>query len=187
VDPLDGTRNYAAGIPFYSTVIGLAKDGDILVGVNYDPVREDMFEAEKGEGAFLNCLPVKVSEKTALRECVIGVDLGYNSPGAAKALDLLRGLWPNMQTSRIMGSSALGLSYAASGRTDLYFHHSLSPWDMVAGILMVREAGGVITDRNGKPMTLYGDGLIASSKTLHAEFLQRTERSSWREPTQHLV
>ncbi len=187
VDPLDGTRNYAAGIPFYSTVIGLAKDGDVLVGVNYAPVRTDMFEAEKGRGAFLNGLPVKVSDRTGLKDCVIGVDLSYNSMGAARAFELLRGLWPNMQTARIMGSSALGLSYAATGRTDLYFHHSLAPWDMVAGILMVQEAGGVITDRNGKRMTLYSDGVIASSRRLHTEFLHRTEGLSWREPTQRLA
>lgn len=187
VDPLDGTRNYAAGIPFYSTVIGLAHDGEVLVGVNYDPVRDDMFEAERGGGAFLNGLPIHVSERAALKDCVIGVDLSYNSIGAANALGLLSGLWPNMQTARIMGSSALGISYAAAGRTDLYFHHSLAPWDMVAGILLVREAGGVITDRGGKKMTLYGDGLIASNKKLHAEFLQRTVNTPWRQPTQHLV
>ena len=86
VDPLDGTRNYASGIPFFSTVVGLALDGEVLVGVNYDPVRGDLFEAERGGGAFLNGQRVTVSERTELAECIIGTDLSYNNRGAATAL-----------------------------------------------------------------------------------------------------
>ena len=125
VDPLDGTRNYASGIPFFSTVAGLARDGEVLVGVNYDPVRGDLFEAERGRGAFLNGERVTVSQRTELAESIIGTDLSYNNRGAANGLDVIREIWPGMQTARIMGSAALGLSYAAAGRTDLYFHHRL--------------------------------------------------------------
>ena len=183
VDPLDGTRNYASRIPFFSTVVGLALDGETLVGVNYDPVRDDMFEAERGKGAFLNGQPMRVSEKTAIDDCILGMDLSYNNEGALNGLEVISSIWPEMQTARIMGSSALGISYAAAGLTDLYFHHQLAPWDQVAGILLVEEAGGVITDRAGKRAGLFSDGLIASNFTLHAEFMRRTDGMAWRRPT----
>ena len=187
VDPLDGTRNYASGIPFYSVVVGLALDGETLVGVNYDPARSEMFEAERGKGAFLNGGPIKVSEKSAIEDCIVGMDLSYDNEGAANGLDVVRSIWPGMQTARVMGSSALGIAYAAAGRTDLYFHHRLEPWDQVAGILLVEEAGGIITDRSGKRAVLYSDGLIASNATLHAEFMRRTEGLEWRRPTHRAV
>ena len=184
VDPVDGTRNYAMGLPIYSTVVGMALDGEVLVGVNYDPEREDLFEAERGGGAYLNCKRIHVSQKTALEDSVIGFDLPYDDVGARYELDMLaQAVWPNMGTVRTIGSSALGISYAAAGRTDLYFQHRLSPWDMVAGILLVEESGGVVTDRNGNRATLYSDGIIASNVDLHDEFLRLTEGADWRQPT----
>lgn len=187
VDPLDGTRNYASGIPFFSLVVGLALDGEVLVGVNYDPVREEMFHAERGKGAFLNGEPIHVSQKSTVAESVVGMDLSYDDEGAVNGLNMILSLWPGVQTARIMGSSALGISYAAAGRHDLYFHHQLEPWDQVAGILLVEEAGGVITDRMGKRAGLYSDGLIASNATLHADLMRRTEGTPWRRPTHRLA
>ena len=185
VDPVDGTRNYAMGLPIYSTVVGLALDGEVLVGVNYDPEREDLFEAERGRGAYLNGKRIRVSQKTALEDSVIGFDVPYDDVGARQELDMLaQSVWPHMTTVRTIGSSALGISYAAAGRTDLYFQHRLSPWDQVAGMLLVEEAGGVITDRNGNRATLYSDGIIASNARLHEEFLRLTEGADWRLPTQ---
>ena len=104
VDPLDGTRNYASGIPFFSVVVGLALDGEVLVGVNYDPVRDEMFEAERGTGAFLNGQPIRVSERPAIEDSILGMDLSYNNEGAVNGLDVIRSIWPDMQTARIMGS-----------------------------------------------------------------------------------
>jgi myo-inositol-1(or 4)-monophosphatase len=187
VDPLDGTRNYASGIPYFSTVVGLALDGEVLVGVNYDPLRNDMFEAERGKGAFLNGERIAVSARTALEDGIIGMDLSYNNEGAVNGLDVIRSIWPGMQTARIMGSSAMGISYAAAGLTDLYFHHQLEPWDQVAGLLLVEEAGGIITDRAGSRAGLYSDGLIASNGTLHADFMHKTEGMAWRRPTHEMV
>jgi len=184
LDPIDGTRNYASGIPLYSTVVGLALNGEVLVGINYDPTRNDLFEAVRGEGAFLNGERIEVSDKATLEECVIGFDLGYDDIGAKYALEMLAtSIWPKMRTGRAIGSSALGMSYAAAGRTDLYFYHRLEPWDQVAGMLLVEEAGGVVTDRSGRRATLYSDGIIASSRTLHTEFMRRTEGSDWRRPS----
>ena len=108
VDPLDGTRNYASGIPFYSVVVALAVDGEPVVGVNYDPTRGEMFVAEKGRGAFLNGARLEVSKRTALEDSIIGMDLSYSEYGGANGLDVLREIWPDMQTARIMGSAALG-------------------------------------------------------------------------------
>lgn len=183
IDPLDGTRNYASGIPLFSLVVGLALDGEVLLGVNYDPLRKEMFHSQKGKGAFLNDVPIQVSHKLSIEESVVGMDLSYNNEGAVNGLNVIRSIWPRMQTARIMGSSALGISYAAAGRTDLYFHHQLEPWDQIAGILLVREAGGVITDRSGMPAGLLSDGLIASNSTLHGEFMRRTKGMKWRQPT----
>jgi myo-inositol-1(or 4)-monophosphatase len=180
VDPLDGTRNYASGIPFFSTVVGLALDGEVLVGVNYDPQRNEMFEAEKGKGAFLNQHPIEISNKKAIKDAVIGMDMSYDEQGAMNGFEVIESIWPEMQTVRIMGSSALGISYAAAGRTDLYFNHQLSPWDQVAGVLLVSESGGIITDRTGKKAGVYSDGLVASNRALHQEFMNRTEGMNWR-------
>jgi myo-inositol-1(or 4)-monophosphatase len=187
VDPLDGTRNYASGIPFFSLVVGLALDGEVLLGINYDPWRGEMFYAERGKGAFLNGEPLHVSERSTIAESVLGMDLSYNDDGAVNGLNVIQSLWPGMQTARIMGSSALGISYAAAGRTDLYFHHQLEPWDQVAGMLLVEEAGGIITDRTGKRAGLYSDGLVASNSTLHSEFMHLTDGMPWRRPTHGLV
>ena len=187
VDPLDGTRNYASGIPFYSAVVGLALDGEVLVGVTYDPARDEMFYAERGAGAFLNDEPIRVSDKPGLEDCIVGLDLSNNNEGAVNGLDLIRSIWPSIQTARIMGSAALGIAYVAAGRTDLYFHHQLQPWDQVAGMLLTEEAGGVVTDRTGERAGLHGDGLIASSAAVHAEFMRRTDGLAWRAPTHALA
>ncbi|MCI0440887.1 MAG: inositol monophosphatase [Chloroflexi bacterium] len=187
VDPVDGTRNYALGIPFVSLVIGLVLDGEVVVGVNYDPLLNEMFHAERGKGAFLNDTPIHVSRKARFDDVVLGMDMSYGNDMTLHGLDIIKSIWPDMWTARVMGSSALGISYAAAGRTDLYFHGGLSPWDQVAGMLLVEEAGGVITDRNGKRATLHSDGVIASNPALLAEFLRRTEGMEWRKPRRRLV
>ena len=187
VDPVDGTRNYAAGIPVVSLVIGLALDGEVVVGVNYDPLLKEMFYAERGKGAFLNGEPIRVSEKTTFGECMLAADISYGGEGTLYSLDVIKKLWPELWGVRILGSSALGLSYAAAGRVDLYFHHRLSPWDQVAGMLLVEEAGGIVTDRSGKRAGLFSDGIVASNRALNAEFLRKTEGMDWRIPTQRSV
>lgn len=184
VDPVDGTRNYASGIPFVSTVVGLALDGEVLVGVNYDPIANEMFHAEKDKGAFLNNTKIHVTDKTEFNELVLGTDLGNDSENTVNGMQVVTSLLPTIRALRVMGSSALGLSYAAAGRHDIFYHGSLSPWDQVAGLLLVEEAGGVVTDRNGQRATLYSDGIIASNRQLHAEFLRRTDGMKWRNPTQ---
>jgi len=172
VDPIDGTRNFAAGIPFFSLVIGLTLNNKIILGVNYDPLRDEMFYSEKGMGAFLNKKKINVSRKKSLEASIVGVDLSYDEDGAAKSIEPILKMWPNIQTARIMGSAALGLSYVAAGRTDLYFHYQLQPWDQIAGILLIKEAGGIVSDRHGQNFELFSKGIVAANKIVHSEFME---------------
>lgn len=179
IDPLDGTRNFAHGIPFFCVALALVKGDDPLLGLTYDPLRDELFRAAKGEGAAVNGKPLAVTRNGSLSEGSVGLDLGYHDERALEALAVLRAVWP-VQTIRILGSAALGFAYAAAGRLDLYFHHHLSPWDVAGGILMVREAGGVVTDRRGGPVTLYNEDFVASSPAVHADFLRLTAGLPWR-------
>jgi len=179
VDPLDGTRNFATGVPFFSVVVALAHRGEVVMGLTYDPFREELFAGMKGGGATLNGRPIAVSGRERLEDCTIGFDLGYDNAKALTALKLMERVWPGMQTIRIMGSSALSLAYAAAGRIDLYFHHALSPWDIAAALVLAPEAGGVFTDKHGGPSGLRCDGLIVSNRALHAEFLRATRGTDW--------
>ena len=181
VDPIDGTRNYISGIPHFGVVVALACNDQIVLGVTYDPVRRELFRAEVGKGAFLNDRPMAVSPREELDQCLLGFDMGYSDERARRALDLVRDLWPGMQSIRIMGSAALGLAYAAAGRIDLYFHHHLAPWDLASGLLLAREAGGVVMDRLGGEATLRSTGVISSSPRLVERFLQATEGMAWRQ------
>jgi myo-inositol-1(or 4)-monophosphatase len=181
VDPLDGTRNYVSGIPHFAVNIALVKGTDVLVAVTYDPVRDELFHAAKGKGAFLGETPIKVSQRTKIADAVLGIDMGYVDKRAKHALQLLESLWPGMQAVRIMGSAALGLAYAASGRIDMYSHHHLAPWDVVSGLLLIDEAGGIITDRRGTTATLYSESVIASSISLHTDFMRLSHGTPWRE------
>ena len=181
IDPIDGTRNFAEGIPHFCVVVALAKGSDVVMGVTYDPIKEETFTAQLGQGAFLNGEPMAVSARQEIPDCVLGFDLGYVDSKAATALDMIRSLWPGFQTMRLLGSSALGMAYAAAGRLDLYFHHSLSPWDSAAGLLLAREAGGNVVDRQGQDADLFTPSVIVSSPHLINRFLQATEGLEWRQ------
>jgi len=181
VDPLDGTRNYANGIPHFCTVVALACGDEPVLGVTYDPVREEMFTAEEGKGAFINGEPLSVPEGRELGMALLCCDLGYVDEKAGVALDMIRSLWPGLQSLRLMGSAALGVAYAAAGRVDLYFHHSLMPWDIAAGLLLVREAGGVVVDKQGNSANLRTPSVIAANPFLVDRFLQATDGHPWRD------
>ena len=180
VDPVDGTRNYAIGIPHFCTVVALAKDNDVVLGITYDPIADELFVAESGGGASVNGEAISVSEKQEIEESLLGFDLGYVDEQAGLGLDLVRSLWPNIQGFRLMGSAALGIAYAAAGRVDLYFHHSLSPWDIASGILIAHEAGGIVVDRQGNPANLRTPSVIVASPRLIDRFLNATEGLEWR-------
>lgn len=180
IDPIDGTRNFAEGIPHFCVVVALARGDQMVVGVTYDPITEELFTAQQGQGAFLNGEPIKVTVRQKMADCLLSFDLGLVDEKAGTALDMIRSLWPGFLSMRLMGSAALGMAYAAAGRIDLYFHHSLSPWDMASGILLAREAGGEVVDRQGNIANLYTPSVIVSSPRIIERFLAATEGTEWR-------
>ena len=180
IDPLDGTRNYVNNIPFFSVNLALAIDDEVVLGITLDPIRNELFHAIKGQGAYLNNKIIQVSNKEKTEDALIGYDLGYSDEKAGTAIEMILHLWPDLQSTRMMGSAALGLAYAACGRTDLYFHHHLSKWDLAAALVMISEARGVATDRYGEPASLLSKSIIVSSHALHADFMYKTRNTAWR-------
>jgi len=172
IDPLDGTNNYVHGIPLYSVSIALTSREDILLGVIYDPWMQELFVAEKGAGAWLNDQQVAVSERVSIEGSFIGCDMGYDAEAGARILDTVRNSWPQMCGIRIMGSAVLGLAYVACGRLDLYVHPYLYPWDVASGILLVREAGGKVTDWQGEQSTIHNRQILAGNSKIHQEFIR---------------
>jgi myo-inositol-1(or 4)-monophosphatase len=176
VDPLDGTNNFSFGIPFFSVTLAALRDGEVEFGLVYDPLREEMFWAERGEGAHLNGRVLAVSGKDRLQDSLVGLDMGYDDAQGAEMLDFLRQLWPGVFSFRILGSGALALAYVAAGRLDVYMHRRLYPWDIAGGTLLVREAGGVVTDWHGQSPTPNTRQVVAASPALHTELLGRMAR-----------
>ncbi|UCG82941.1 MAG: inositol monophosphatase [Dehalococcoidia bacterium] len=181
LDPLDGTNNYSFGIPFFATVIAFKSSEDVMVGIIYDPLRDELFAAERGKGARLNGNVISVTKKTKVQDSLIGLDLGYVEENGRHLLKFIADLWPRMYAFRLMGSAALGMAYASCGRLDLYFHALVYPWELACGQLLVTEAGGVISDWEGRPVSYGESSIIASNRAIHADFLRMI-----RETTQHI-
>jgi len=182
VDPLDGTRNYVSGIPFFCVNVALCYDEEPVLALTFDPNHDEAFWAEAGGGAWVNEEPAHVSAKASVQASVLGVDLGYDDRRGKDILHLVHELFPGMQSVRVPGSAALGLAYAAAGRYDLFVHNYLFPWDVAAGILLVREAGGVITNRGGGAVSLRSEAVVAGGRQAHADFLRIQSERGWGEP-----
>jgi myo-inositol-1(or 4)-monophosphatase len=180
VDPIDGTNNFARGIPSFAVNIALCEDGEPVLGLTHQPVTGAEFFATKGGGLFVNGERAVVSPVAELSECLLGIGLGYEYDRAKMILELLTEMWPGVMMIQNIGSAALGLAYAASGRFDMYVHSLLFPWDMAAGIVQVREAGGLVTDRAGGPISIYSEGIIAGAARPSAEFAEKTRGKRWR-------
>jgi fructose-1,6-bisphosphatase/inositol monophosphatase family enzyme len=172
VDPLDGTRNYVSGIPFFCVNVALCLDGEPLLALTYDPIHDEAFHAERGGGAWLNGERICASTKATVQESVFAIDLGYDDERASAALALAGRLFPGVQSVRIPGSAALGLAYAACGRYDLFVHHYLFPWDLAAGMLLVKEAGGAISDREGRPVSVMSKVVVAGGLDTQGDFMR---------------
>ena len=181
IDPIDGTRNFAEGIPHFCVVVAIAEGDTVAAGVTYDPLRDEMFAAQRGQGAYRNGERIAVSDRADIGEAIVGFDLGYDFDQAKLLLEMAGGIWPQVSGYRLLGSSALSIAYAAAGRIDLYCHHNLSAWDIAAGILLAREAGGLVLDRATLgEATLFSAGLIISNAALVEQFLALTEGTAWR-------
>lgn len=180
IDPIDGTSNFARGIPTFAFNIALCLDGEPVLGLTHQPVTGAEFFAAKSAGLTVNGVPTRVSEVTAMADALTGFGMGYEYDRAKLMITLLAEMWPGVMMVQNIGSAALGLAYAASGRFDMYVHSNLYPWDMAAGIIQIREAGGLVLDRKGGPISIYSEGIIAGAPGPVGEFAERTADSRWR-------
>lgn len=172
IDPLDGTTNFLHGIPHFAISIGLEKDNEIVAGVVYDPIKNELFSAEKGAGAFMNDHRLRVSERTDLSEALLGLGTPYGKRGNSS--QFLIDIEPFLSLTsgvRRFGAAALDLAYVAAGRFDGFWERCLSPWDIAAGILLVREAGGYVTTMTGEPSSAHTPDIVAATPTLHKAIL----------------
>ena len=173
IDPLDGTLNYAHGVPFYSVSIGYAFEGEMQLGVVYDPVREELFSAERGRGATLNDKPIQVAGFTELVDCMLvtGFPNELENPPDDNVANFFR-FNSQAQTVRRLGSAALDMVYVGAGRMDGFWEVDICQWDIAAGGLIVREAGGVVTDVYGRPDFLKKPpSILCANPVIHAQML----------------
>ncbi len=172
IDPIDGTINFANGIPICCVSIGVEENGEMIMGAVYNPFMNELFFAEKGKGAFLNDQPIKVSSKNdLLTSCLVtGFPYQYldteNGP-----LQIFEKLIRKSIPVRRLGSAALDLCWTAAGRFDGFYEHKLQAWDSAAGFLIVQEAGGRVTDLKGEKYNPYQPGIIASNGQIHDQLL----------------
>lgn len=171
LDPIDGTTNLIHDYQHSVVSLGLYDKGEIILGVIYDPFREDVYHAQKGKGSFLNGNPIHVSDAEALKETIITIGTSpYNRELTDENFSRFKRVFEKSQDIRRTGSAALDLAYVACGRTGGFFESLLSPWDFAAGMLLVAEAGGTITDFSGEPVNLLKKGsVVATNGKVHEE------------------
>lgn len=179
VDPIDGTTNFVHAYPMFCVSIALALGDEPLVGVIYNPVSDEMFTAVRGGGAFLNDRPLATSTVDSLAEALVAVSLPTDIRPDSEPLRALINVIPHAQAVRRSGSTALNLAFLAAGRLDAMWGHNTKAWDIAAGVLLVREAGGMVTSLDGSPLSLRRPTLVAgANETMHGEtlrFLQRKD------------
>lgn len=172
VDPLDGTTNYAQGLPLFATSIALERNGELLVGVIHAPVLGETYTAVRGRGAWRNGEPLRVSEEKQLENGLLVTGFPYDmSPGQPDNADHILTLVPRTRGVRLLGTAAIDLAYVASGLFEAYWDLTNAPWDVAAGVLLVEEAGGKVTDMTGGEFDLMRARLLASNGHLHDELL----------------
>ena len=172
VDPLDGTTNFAHNYPFFGVSVGVEVDGEVAAGAVYDPVRDEMFAAARGSGATLNGEPIRVSACAAVEDSLLVTGFPYDvREFPERHLPLFQDFLVRAQGIRRDGSAALNLCYLAMGRFDGFWEGNLSAWDVAAGSLIVREAGGALSDYGGGPFRIAGRQICAANPELHAEML----------------
>jgi myo-inositol-1(or 4)-monophosphatase len=177
IDPLDGTTNYVHGVPIYSVSIAVARDGEMVAGVVFDPAHKEMFWAVKGGGAYLNGSQIRVSQKESLGDAFLASGFPWRSKQYLELyLDSFRVLFSESAGVRRMGSAAIDLSYTACGRFDGFWEMKLKPWDIAAGVLIVREAGGLVSDFIGEQQYMATGNLLAANPNIFPKMLQVVKR-----------
>jgi myo-inositol-1(or 4)-monophosphatase len=181
IDPLDGTTNYAHGFPVFCVSIALQSMSQVILGVIYNPMLDELFAAGRGEGAFLQGGKIHVSHTKHLAEGFVATGFPYDvRENCRDALAYFNEMIPKAQAIRRQGSAALDLAYLAAGRFDGFWELRLNPWDTAAGWILVEEAGGVVTDLSGKPYFLDSPSIVASNGAMHKELMEVLDQASFR-------
>jgi myo-inositol-1(or 4)-monophosphatase len=168
VDPLDGTTNFLHGIPHFAISVALEQDGEVVAGVVFNPINDELFWAEKGQGTFLNDRRLRVSGRHQMADALLATGIPFLGHGDTPGFQAeLEALMPHVAGIRRMGSASLDLAYVAAGRFDGFWESGLKPWDIAAGIVLVQEAGGFVTEKHGQGSPLHADSLLAANPALH--------------------
>jgi len=176
IDPLDGTTNFIQGVPVYAVSIGLLDHDELVLGVVYEVGRDECFYAWKGGGSFLNGIPIHVSDRKNIQDSLLATGFPYNDFSKMESyIEFLKWTMKNARGVRRLGSAATDLAYVACGRFDAFWEYDLKPWDVAAGSIIVKEAGGKVTDYKGETNYLYGRELVASNGLLHELILKKND------------
>ncbi len=174
VDPLDGTTNFLHGIPIFAISIALERQDQIVAGVIYNPVMDELYTAEKGNGAFANDRRLRVAGRRELTDAVIGTGVPHLGRGEHGRFILeMRHIMGEVSGIRRCGAAAIDLAWVASGRLDGFWEHDLKPWDMAAGLLMIREAGGYVSDITGRDKIFETGSVVAGNEQIHRALLDK--------------
>lgn len=172
IDPLDGTTNYAHGYPCFCVSMGLEHQGKLELGVIYDPVRDELFTAQRGQGAMLNDRRIQVSQTRDLNSALLCTGFPYDVRERSEFARHFTNFIMNAQAVRRDGSAALDLAYVACGRFDGFWEEGLHPWDVAAGVLMIQEAGGRVSDYDGAAFDIYSAPILASNGLVHEQMMR---------------
>jgi myo-inositol-1(or 4)-monophosphatase len=172
IDPLDGTTNFLHGIPHFCLSVGLEREGELVAGVIYDPIKDEMFIAERGKGAYLNNRRLRVAARREMDDAVVYCGLPHlGRPKHPLFMEELARVMSVVAGVRRMGAAALDMAYVACGRADLYWERDLQSWDIAAGIVLIREAGGFVTDADGRSDPLETLSIAAGNEVLHNQLI----------------
>ena len=174
IDPIDGTSNFLHGIPHFAISIGLEHDKEIICGIIYDPIKDEMFVAEKGNGAYVNNKRMRVSSRSKLKDCIIFTGGPRQNP---KDKELFFVEYKNFSSIvktpiRKMGSASLDIAYVAAGRCDGFWQRNLNYWDYAAGIILVKESGGFVTDFNGENRYIENETILVTNSKINKEMIE---------------
>ncbi|WP_068087081.1 inositol monophosphatase family protein [Polycladidibacter stylochi] len=170
IDPLDGTSNFLHGIPIFAVSIALERQGQIVAAVIYNPIMDELYTAERGSGAFCNDRRLRVAGRKDLPDCLIGTGIPFIGVGDhGRALKEIRYVMGEVAGIRRCGAASLDLAWTAAGRLDAFWENGLKPWDMAAGILLIREAGGYVSDSLGKDKMFDSNSIVAGNEFTHLQ------------------
>jgi len=173
VDPLDGTTNFLHGIPFFAVSIALERDGEIVAGVVYNPALDELYVAERGTGAYLNDRRMRVAGRTKLNEAVIGTGIPFLGHGDhERHMREQKAVMNKVAGIRRPGAASLDLAFVAAGRFDAFWEHDLKAWDMAAGIILIRESGGLVSDLDDNQNMFETGNIVTGNEKMHRELMR---------------